>query len=350
MLDLSISLINHSNPEMLHECLRSLYATTQNISFEIWVVDNATDKRGVAEMQAEFPDVKWLFNEKRQGFSANHNQVLERIVGEKRARYACILNDDTTIHPGAFETLVRYLDAHSAVGMVGARLLNTDGSPQDCVFRYPTVTDELIQACILPGGLNRLKRRVLDPAQDRDAAVNVDWVLGACIVVRTEVLEKIGLLDNRLSPIVYMEEVDWCYRTRKAGWAIAFVPQAVITHHGGQSTKATKPGADPMRLELYRTHITYFRKHHGLFAAWLVRGIFVGTLPWNLLMLTQGVAKKTIPRTDYERQAATFKSAAHLALTWRGDRERLASFALTPFSPHPHPLSRSGRGEPRTKR
>jgi GT2 family glycosyltransferase len=324
MLDLSISIINHSNPEMLHDCLRSLYATTRNISFEVWVVDNATDKRGVAEMQAEFPEVKWLFNQKRQGFSANHNQVLERIRDEDRARHACILNDDTTIHADAFETLVRYLDANPKVGMVGGRLLNTDGTHQECVFRFPTLRDELVHAMILPGGLDRLKARVIDPVQERDEAANVDWILGACMVVRTEILKTIGVLDSRLSPIVYMEEVDWCLRTRRAGWEIAFVPQAVITHHGGQSTKATRPGADPMRLELIRTHISYFRKHYGPLASGMVRAILVGTLPWNLAMLGQGVLRHSVSREDYARQKATLTASARLALTWRGDRERIA--------------------------
>jgi N-acetylglucosaminyl-diphospho-decaprenol L-rhamnosyltransferase len=324
MLDLSISIINHSNPEMLYDCLRSLFATTKGITFEVWVVDNATDRRGVAEMQAEFPEVKWLFNEKRQGFSANHNQVLERIRDEDRARYACILNDDTTIHGDAFKTLVRYLDENTKVGMIGGRLLNTDGTHQDCVFRFPTLRDELVQAMILPGGLDRLKRRSFDPAQARDEAASVDWILGACMVVRAEILKTVGVLDSRLSPIVYMEEVDWCLRTRRAGWEIAFVPQAVITHHGGQSTKATRPGADPMRLELMRTHIAYFRKHHGPLAAAMVRAILVGTLPWNLAMLGQGVLRRSVSREDYARQKATLTYAARLALTWRGDRERVS--------------------------
>lgn len=118
--DLTISLINHSNPEMLRDCMHSIYATTRDCTLDIWVVDNATNGRLVPEIQAEFPQVNWLFNSERLGFSANHNQVLRQASG----RCVCILNDDTIMHEGALDTLVHYIDAHPRVGMAGAKLLN----------------------------------------------------------------------------------------------------------------------------------------------------------------------------------------------------------------------------------
>ena len=108
--DLTISIINHSNPQMLHECLRSLFAATHTASLDVWVVDNATGGAGVPEMQAAFPQVHWLFNEQRLGFSANHNQVLRQATG----RYACILNDDIVVHDRAFDALLAYMDENPA--------------------------------------------------------------------------------------------------------------------------------------------------------------------------------------------------------------------------------------------
>ena len=257
--DLTISIINHSNPQMLHECLRSLFAGTHRVRLEVWVVDNATGGAGVAEMRAAFPQMRWLFNPERRGFSANHNQVLRQATG----RYACILNDDTVVHDGAFDRLVAYMDENPQVGMAGARLLNADGAPQNCTFRFLTLWSELTGICLLPGPLNRLKTVGLDPAQAQDRPAMVDWVLGACLVVRDAALRQVGLLDSELSPIANTEEVDWCYRARRAGWQVAFCPAAVLTHFGGQSQKPAQAGPDRMRVEMHRTRIAFFRKHHG---------------------------------------------------------------------------------------
>ena len=193
---------------MLRACLRSLYGATHAVTLDIWVVDNATGGALVPEIQAEFPEVRWLFNAARQGFSANHNQVLR----QTQSRYACILNDDTIIHDGAFDTLVAYLEAHPRAGMAGAKLLNPDGTLQNCTFRFMTLWSELVGICLLPGPLCFLKTVGSDPAQGRDQPARVDWVLGACIVVRDTALKEIGLLDDALSPIANTEEVDWCFR------------------------------------------------------------------------------------------------------------------------------------------
>ena len=289
--DLTISLINHSNPALMRECLRSLFAATHDTRLDVWVVDNATGGAGVPEMQAEFPQVRWLFNAARQGFSANHNQVLCRAEG----RYACILNDDTIIHNGAFDTLVRYMDENPQVGMAGARLLNTDGTPQDCTFRFMTLWSELVGICLLPGPLNALKTVGLHPAQAQDQPATVDWVLGACLVVRDTTLQQIGLLDSKLSPIANTEEVDWCYRACQAGWQVAFCPAAVLTHYGGQSQKLATPGPDKFRVEMHRTRIAFFRKHYGAFQTFLLRLIYLVTLPWNTVMLSQSAVRKTQP-------------------------------------------------------
>ena len=306
-LDLSISLINHSNPDLLRDCLRSLYASTHTLRLDIWIVDNATDKRLVAEMQAEFPHVRWLFNAERLGFSANHNQVLKQASG----RYLCILNDDTLIHDETFDTLVAYMDAHPPVGMAGAKLLNKDGSLQNCTFRFPSLLSELWGICFLPASLAGLKTGGIDAAQTRNKPAQVDWVLGACIVTRSETVQQIGLLDSELSPIANTEEVDWCRRAHQSGWQVVYCPDAVITHYGGQSlNKAVQAGADPIRVEMYRTRLAFFRKHYGVGTAALLRLIYALSLPWNLLMLTQSILRRRISSAEGKRHAATLARIA----------------------------------------
>jgi N-acetylglucosaminyl-diphospho-decaprenol L-rhamnosyltransferase len=304
--DLTISLINHSNPQMLWDCLRSLYAATHEVTLDVWVVDNATDGRLVPEIQAEFPQVHWLVNTQRQGFSANHNQVLRQATG----RYACILNDDILVHDGAFDTLIHYMDANPEVGMAGARLLNADGSQQNCTFKFMTLWTELIGICFLPASLCHLKTCGIDPAQTQDSPQMVDWVLGACMIVRDTTLAQVGMLDDHLSPIANTEEVDWCFRAQRAGWRVAYCPAATLTHYGGQSMKSTSEGADRIRVEMYRTRLAFFRKHHGRSQAGLLRVIYGVTLPWNWVMLTQSLLRRRLDRRRYHNDLATLVQIA----------------------------------------
>ena len=312
-VDLTLSIINHSNPSLLRDCLRSLYAATHQTTLDVWVVDNATDGAGVPELRAEFVDVQWLFNTQRQGFSANHNQVLCRT----QSRYACILNDDTVIHDGAFDALVAYLDAHPKLGMVGPKLLNTDGSLQNCTFRFPTLWSELVWISLLPGPLGFLKAAGSDTAQWQDQPARVDWLLGACMVIRDTTLSQIGLLDAKLSPIAYTEEVDWCYRAHLAGWETAHCPAAVVTHFGGQSTQSHGTGEDTFCVEMYRTRLAFFRKHYGPVQTGLLRAIYLLTLPWNTLMLAQSVLRRTLPRSRCRSRFATLCGIAGVSLRFR---------------------------------
>jgi GT2 family glycosyltransferase len=304
--DLTISIVNHSNPKLLHECLSSIYSSTRAVTFDVCVVDNATDGTGVAEMQREFPDVRWLFNDHRQGFSYNHNLVLR----SAESPYVCILNDDTVIHDGAFDALVAYMKERPNVGMVGAKLLNGDGTLQNCTFRFFTFWSEFMSVSILPGFLGGLKTVGIHPAQKADIPCDVDWVLGACILVRRETLQDVGLLDAELSPIAITEEVDWCYRARKAGWKVGFCPEAVITHYGGQSLQSENIGEDKMRVEMIRTRIAFFRKHYGNFAAFLLRLTYLAPMPWNALMLLQSMLRKRGPQQEHRNLFYTFRSIA----------------------------------------
>jgi GT2 family glycosyltransferase len=308
--DLAISIINHSNPDMLRDCVRSIYATTKGIAFEIHVVDNATDGRFIDEIKTEFPAVKWLMNSRRLGFSANHNQVLSTAAG----RYVCILNDDTLIHDGAMESLVRYLDANPKIGLAGPRLLNRDGSIQTSTFHAKTLLREFYSIAQLPGPLNHLKVVGVDNAQLGQQPALVDWLLGACLVIRRETLEQVGLLDDVMSPIANCEEVDWCGRIHKAGWDVAFVPQSRITHFGGQSMKTDSAGADKFRIEMHRATIAFFRKQHGIVSSLILRWIYVMTLPWNGMMLGQSVLRGRMPKAEAASVWATLVGIAMVAM------------------------------------
>ena len=126
MLDLSISLVNHNNRQLLDECLHSIYENTPKISFDVFVVDNASTDGGADTVRLKYPQVNLVVNRSRQGFAANHNQILLH----SRGRYALILNEDTVILPHALDMMVTFMDDHPEAGAVGPRVLNPDGTLQ----------------------------------------------------------------------------------------------------------------------------------------------------------------------------------------------------------------------------
>lgn len=307
--DLSLTVINHANPEYLQECLRSIFRESEGITLEVFAIDNATDRRLVPEMQAEFPQVQWLFNTQRLGYSANHNQGLRLATG----RYLCTLNDDIVIHEQALGKMVAYLDSHPEVGMLGPRLLNRDGSVQDSVYYFPTPRTTLIAWMSLPGGLARLKRRANHPGQQSESAVEVDWVLGACQVIRREVYDKIGGLDEKLAPIVYHEDTDWGRSVYEAGYKTVYLPEARLTHYGGSSTGIDGAEGEvkvmPMLQELSATCMRYYRKHHGPALVWAIQLGYVFVATWNLGMITQSYLRRRLSRGSFRSSLTNLRFA-----------------------------------------
>ncbi|MCP9494507.1 MAG: glycosyltransferase family 2 protein [Pyrinomonadaceae bacterium MAG19_C2-C3] len=300
-MDLTVSLINHSNPTLLLDCLRSIYANTNGIDFEVWVVDNATDGDGVEKIKAEFPDVKWIVNSERRGFSANHNQVLLKA----KSRYVCILNDDTIIHGNCFRETISFMETNCDVGVVGPRILNTDGTLQSSTFNFPSLKIALFDTLHLPNAFIRFKCLGISGAQYENNPVESDWILGACIFVRSVALDRVGLLDEELSPVVYMEDVDWCRRFWNAGWRVIYYPAAIITHIGGQSTKPSVIGSDKMRVLLHQACVRYFRKHLGLIRTSLLKLIYIMNIPWNFVMLLQSFLRKKKKLSECKAELTT---------------------------------------------
>lgn len=244
--DLTISLISADNLNLLLPCLRSIFDNTHQLTLEVYLVDNASTDDTAEAVRTEFPLVQVIRNETRLGFASNNNLVLEQGQG----RYLMLLNDDTLILDGALDTLVAFMDAQPDAGIVGSFLLNPDMSFQAAfsTFPNPWIEGFWSTAAFFPS----LKADVTKPFL-------TDTVCGAALLIRREVMEKIGLLDTRFDPI-YAEETDWCFRVKQAGWGVYTHPGAKIIHYGGQ----TMNRIPETKLELLQRHkALYFRKHHG---------------------------------------------------------------------------------------
>jgi GT2 family glycosyltransferase len=273
-VDLTVSIINTDNRELLRDCLRSLFEGTERISMEVYVVDNACTDGSAEMVEDEFPQVHLIRNQRRLRFCANHNQVLR----QARGRYLLILNEDTTIPPGSFDDLVAFLDRHPDVGAAGMTVLNPDGTLQYSYARFPSLRSSLMLAL----SLNRLLHGGLYPfyPQPEDGQPReVDWTNGACLAVRKAAMDEVGLMDEEF--LIYAEETDWCYRFHKAGWKVYYLPQVSIVHYQGQATSQARPRR---RFRLNRSTLLFFRKHYGLLRTLGLRVILVLTSLGRLLI------------------------------------------------------------------
>lgn len=283
--DLAIVIVNWNGRELLARCLRSIAATAGDQRCRIYVVDNGSTDGSQAMLRAEFPEVQLREAPHNPGFAGGNNIALREILalGEGAPPQILLLNPDTIVQPGALQALVRTLESNPQYGMVGALLLNEDGTFQASYVDFPTLAQEFL---ILTGLGRKLKGEHYPSHSLGESAAprTVDYVIGACILVRTAALAQIGLMDEGF--FMYSEETDWCYRCRQAGWQVAFAPQAVIIHLGGGSTRQVKA---KMLAELYRSRVRFFRKHYGPLPATGLRALLLGM---NLVKL----ARAALPR------------------------------------------------------
>lgn len=257
MVDLTISIVNHKHRYLLEPLLDSIQMLTQSISYELYVVDNAPGDGSAEMVRRRFPRVHLICNEHPQGFATNNNQVLRQAQG----RYVILLNDDMFLRNDALDRMVAFMDANSDVGAAGCKLLNKDKTLQRSCWRgFPSPRTLLIDLFYLSKWLPRVSW-----VKDFEAALRntgepmeVDYLLGACLMVRREVLDRVGLLDEGF--FMFLEETDWCYRIKKDGWHIFWVPEGEIVHYGQQSVSR-----DPVRFipMLYRNYCQFYRKHGG---------------------------------------------------------------------------------------
>jgi len=249
-MDLSVIIVNWNSKELLLPCLDSIYQTCQGVAMEVFVIDNASTD-GSGEVKERFPKVTFIQNQKNVGFAMANNQALRLSKGN----YLLLLNPDTKMKEGAIERLVSLMESSPEAGVVGAQLLNDDGSKQNSIANFPSLATEFLNKSLL-----RWLFPKQFPGKERDYSnpLEVDSVIGACMMVRREAMDQVGLLDEEY--FLFLEETDWCYRMKKEGWKVYHIPQAEIYHFQGKSAEREKRKA---KIEYYRSRYYFFKKNRG---------------------------------------------------------------------------------------
>ena len=255
---LSIIIVSWNTREYLLSCLKSIFDEEETEGWEVVVVDNGSGDGSGSEVKKAFSLVHLIQNETNRGFAGAVNQGLQKASG----RYLLLLNPDTRVRKGAIERLISFMDAHPKAGIAGAQLLNSDGSKQNSISNFPSLATELLNKSLLrwlfPKDFPGKERNYVE-------AIEVDSVIGACMMARREAIEQVGLLDEDY--FLFLEETDWCYRMKRAGWEIYHVPQAEVYHFQGKSAEKDKKRA---RVEYHSSRYHFLKKNRGNFQWFLL--------------------------------------------------------------------------------
>ena len=254
-MDLSVVVVSFNGRDYLRRCVASVLEHTQGVSCELIVVDNASWDGSAQMVETEFPQVALIRLPVNVGFAAGCNRGIERAAGE----FVLLLNPDTELAEDALSSMVAYCRQNPSVGILGPKLLNSDGSLQLSCRRFPSHLTSLfnrrsVLTRLFPG--NPISRRYLMTDWAHDRIAPVDWLSGACLMLRREMVERIGGMDEGY--FMYIEDVDLCYRAHQAGYEVVYFPQVAVTHHIGRSTE-TMPNRSI--VQWHRSMWRYYRKH-----------------------------------------------------------------------------------------
>ncbi len=259
-------MVNNDGRDYLLECLAAIEANhPAKLNSEVLMLDNHSSDGSVEAVQQGFPSVEVIALAAKAGKAANDSTLLKHA----RGRYCLLLNEDSEVRPGTVETLVAALEADPRAGVAGAQLLDGEGNPYACAWKFPGVGTAAIGALFLHS------RLTVQSAGDETR--RVDWVQSSAMMVRREAAEGIGWLDEQF--FVYYDECDFCRRLADGGWHTLYVPGAEAIHHNQLSSDLSS--GLPRIVEFHRNRDLYMRKHSSRPAALAVRLLTAWTYFWR---------------------------------------------------------------------
>ena len=313
---LIVVIVNYRTPDLTIDCLHSLVSEVRELPGTRVVVsdndsgDGSVEKIGTAIETEGWGDwVSLMPLERNGGFAFGNNAVIRPILQSTNPPpYFLLLNPDTIVRPGALQALIDFMDEHPNVGIAGSRLEEPDGTPQCSAFRFHTVFSELDSGLNLGIVSKLLSRWVVWPPIPEEVS-QTDWVAGASMIIRREVFEAVGLMDEEY--FMYYEEMDFCLQAKKAGWSCWYVPQSRVVHLVGQSSGVTDTKRPPKRRPQYwfDSRRRYFLKNYGWLYTALADAIWASSFAlWRLRRAIQGKPDTDPPQvlSDFLRNSVFF--------------------------------------------
>lgn len=260
-MDLSIVILNYNQKNFLKVCLNGILKVQPKINYEIIVVDNAStdgSRKMLAGFKIKDSKLKIIFNKKNLGFGSGCNVGIK----ESKGKYILLLNPDIAVLDNSIEKLIKYLEENKKVGIVGPQLLNPDKTIQKSCYRYPNWYIPILRRTFLakfPWAKKELEKYLMFGFNHQEKK-EVDWILGAALMLRKEMLKKIGLFDKKF--FLYFEDIDLCRRANQANWKIVYYPESQMFHY--HQRESAKFGIFSIFSRYTRIHISsaikYFLK------------------------------------------------------------------------------------------
>jgi N-acetylglucosaminyl-diphospho-decaprenol L-rhamnosyltransferase len=263
MSRLAVVIVSWNVRDLLHACLQSLFADLERSSLEaqVWVVDNASIDGSPEMVEEAFPTVNLIASDENLGFVRGNNLALREIQDTTpQPETIWLLNPDTEVLPGVVVASLSALRTDPQVGMVGPKLLYPNGSLQHSAFRFPDLLQLAFDLFPFPARLydTPLNGRYPRHLYDGEKPFLVDFTLGASMMVKLSTITDVGMMDEGF--FMYCEEIDWCWRMRKASWHILCVPAAHVVHHAGQSSGQVRVASF---INLWKSRARLYARHHG---------------------------------------------------------------------------------------
>lgn len=284
-VDISVVVVNYNTAHLLQQMLDALDAAKSHLSLQIIIVDNASSDGSTAFVEASYPAIELIKNDKNVGFGRANNQALSRIRGQ----YVLLLNTDAFISSTSLTASIEFMKRNPDCGVLGAKLVGRDGSLQPSCRYLPTPLNLFLGRMGVSAQRSWI-RMIDDLAWDHNSPRECDWVTGCYYLVRRSVIEQIGLFDPRY--FLYFEEVDHCRRVKQAGWKVMYFPQAEVVHLGGESAKISgqrlnrSQQVSALQIE---SEILYLRKSFGLAGLALSTGL---TLIIDILRTVRNMVRR----------------------------------------------------------
>ena len=269
-MNLSVIIVNYRTAELTIDCIASIASERTSVeSISVVLVDNASPDDSAKVLAQAIEQNGWeswvefIPATMNGGFACGNNLGIRFALNTPSPpEYLLLLNPDTIVQRGALRSLCQFMEEHPKAGIAGANIVGREGLPLHSAHRFPSSTQQFVEGLGLGIVSRWLGAISLSPGYSRN--VECDWVSGACMLVRRQVFEQVGEMDEQY--FLYFEEVDYCRRAKSAMWQVWYVAEAIVVHLVGASTDVNASGKRrPMYW--YESRLRYFRKHHGEFGA-----------------------------------------------------------------------------------